>query len=83
MSQISISVANDLQHSLRISTSTQSSLSSQNSLSFRGGGGTVPDFTELQLQLNQAGLYMIDVESDGNCMYRAVSEQLENDDQSS
>jgi len=55
----------------------QSQNSSLNPLSIRGRGGSVPDFSGLQTQLNQMGLYITDMEPDGNCMFRAVSEQLE------
>jgi len=45
--------------------------------SLRGGGNTKFKISELQRQLAPLGLCIKDVKGDGNCLYRAVSDQVD------
>jgi len=56
---------------------------------FKGGAGGSPnshdtnlatDFARMQEQLFLFGLYMRDVRGDGNCLFRSVSDQLEDNE---
>jgi len=54
-------------------------------LYLKGGGGSSPSvsnsenlayLTDFQLQLNNEGLFLLEMEKDGNCLFRSVADQL-------
>ncbi len=46
-----------------------------------GGGGKPSDTQEFQQQLRSSGLFQKDVMRDGNCLFRAIADQLEDNEQ--
>ena len=46
-------------------------------IDMKGGGGRAQQLPQLQLQLSRLDLYVKDVLGDGNCLYRALADQLE------
>ncbi len=46
-----------------------------------GGGGKPSDTQEFQQQLRSSGLFLKDVMRDGNCLFRAIVDQLEDNEQ--